>query len=211
MKNTFFVLIICLLPAILKAQDDDRNFKLGFTLSPNIGWLGGTSSDSEVNEDGARAGFSYGVLADVGFAKNYFFSTAFTLTSVGSKIRLNGIASSEETYKIQYLEVPLTLKLKSNPDELGRFYGQFGLGTGIKVKARKDFKYGTESGEDIDASKDINIFRLSMILGAGAEWNVGRNLSVMTGLTYNNGITKIFDKGPDGRNSYVALTLGVFF
>ncbi|MEJ6980746.1 porin family protein [Pedobacter sp. P351] len=191
-----------------QSQEVEKNFKLGFTLSPNLSWV--TNDGNNLAADGSKAGFSYGVLADIGFAKNYFFSTAFTVTALNSKAVRTGI--SADKYRLQFIEVPFTLKLKSNPTDQGRFYGQFGLGTGINISAKKDAESVGSNilVKDISISSDVNTFRLGLIMGAGAEWNAGKNLTILTGLSFNNGFTKVF-KDYDSRNPFIALNLGVFF
>lgn len=204
------------LPIVADAQTTTDNVQLGFTTSPNIGWLSIDNNNSGIDGDGVRTGFSYGVLADIGFARNYYFSTAFTLTTINGKTteKASGM-SFNNIYKVGYIEVPATLKLKSNPTAMGRFYGQFGLSTGIKIKAKGSSteKVLGEPGVEGDNSNlsDVNTFRLGLVAGAGAEWNVNGNLNILTGITYNNGFTRVVSKGPDMRNSYLALTLGVFF
>lgn len=191
-----------------QSQEVEKNFKLGFTLSPNLSWV--TNDGNDFVADGSKVGFSYGVLADIGFAKNYFFSTAFTVTALNSKALKTGVSTDQ--YRLQYIEVPFTLKLKSNPTDQGRFYGQFGLGTGINISAKKDAESAGSNilVKDISISSDVNAFRLGLIMGAGAEWNAGRNLTVLTGVTFNNGFTKVF-KDYDSRNPFISLNLGVFF
>lgn len=207
-----FIALLFMSPFFALAQEDesDRDFQLGFTVSPNVGWLHNTGSGDGFKADGSRPGLAYGVLADFGFAKNYYFSTALTVTTINGDVRAGtGTTATEQKYKLQYLEIPLTLKLKSNFNEMGRFYGQFGLGTGINIGAKKDIKNGEEN---VAIGSDINIFRLGLIAGGGAEWTVGKNVQVLTGLTWNNGFTKVIDdKSNNARNSYVALNLGVFF
>ncbi|WP_069658905.1 porin family protein [Arcticibacter eurypsychrophilus] len=206
MKNLFLVIICFIAPFVASAQLSGSNTQLGFTVSPNLGWLSG---DGSIN-DGTRAGVSYGLLADLALSSNYYFSSGFTITSI------NGRAMEEQTstnYKIKYIEVPLTLKLKSQPTSIGRYYGQFGLGTGYKIGAKADISegVGTTKRTDVDISSNINFFRISMIAGAGVEWKVNESLNVMTGLTYNNGFTSMNDEGTKIKNSYLALTLGIFF
>lgn len=198
------VLALLLIPFLGKSQDAPDNFQLGFTSSPTLSWM--TDDGSKLASSGGKVGFSYGVIADFGFAKNYFFSTAFTVTSLNSEAEMMGV--STDKYKLQYIDIPLTLKLKSNPTSTGRFYGQFGLGTGINISAKRS---GVQpSSEEVSISSDVNKLRLGLIAGAGAEWNIGRNLSAVTGVTFNNGFTKTF-KDYDSKNPYMALTLGVFF
>ena len=208
MKYILLITGLFLAPFVGNAQENEKNFKLGFTLSPNLSWL--TDDGNRLVADGSKAGFSYGVIADVGFAKNYFFSTAFTVSSLHSKGVKKDISTDE--YKLQYIEIPFTLKLKSNPSDQGRFYGQFGLGTGINISAKKDAtSFGTNVVvKDVSISSEVNSFRLGLIMGAGAEWNVGRNLIALTGVTFNNVFTKTF-KDYDSRNTLVTLNLGLFF
>ncbi len=86
------------------------------------------------------------------------------------------------------------------------------MGTGINVSAKKDAVGvgASASGKDISISSDVYIFRLGLIAGGGAEWNIGRNLSVLTGVTFNNGFTKTF-KDYDSKNPFITVNLGVFF
>jgi hypothetical protein len=206
MKYTL-VIVALLFSLAGRGQEDEKDFQLGFTLSPTLSWL--TDDGSSLKSDGSKPGFSYGVLADFGFAKNYFFSTAFALTSVNSKAET---ALSSDVYKLQYIEIPLTLKLKSNSIQAGRFYGQFGVGTGINVSSKMDSdgKGTNETKENRSVSSAVNVFRLGLIAGGGAEWNLGRNLSALTGVTFNNGFTKTFKEG-DSKNPFVTFHLGVFF
>jgi len=195
------LLLILLSPFLALAQETEKDFQLGFTLSPTLSWL---TNEKGLESSGAKAGFSYGVIADFGFAKNYYFATAFTLTTLNSEAH-NVITKSDDIFRLQYIEVPLTLKLKSNESGSGRFYGQFGLGTAVKVSAKKD-----DSGVKSSVSSDVNPFRLGLIAGGGAEWNLGRNLSAVTGVTFNNGFTNTF-KDFESKNPFVTIHLGVFF
>lgn len=205
MKKLFFALICLTLPFFSNAQRSGGETQLGFTASPNVGWLSG----EDAANDGSRVGVAYGVMADLAFSSNYYFATGLTITSVNGRSASNDGSSN---YKLRYIEVPLTLKLKSQPTSLGRYYGQFGLGTGYKIGAKADVTEGIggQKTKDVDVSSDVNFFRLSMIAGAGIEWETSGDLNVMTGITYNNGFTNTID-GKNVKNSYIALTLGVFF
>ena len=220
MKNRLFLFCLLLLPFLSSAQQGfyrqggfyESNVKLGFTLTPNIGWMRFTNSQgSAVTANGADTGFSYGVLGDFGFAPNYFFSTAFTVTSMNLKtLDTSPLAFDGNPlyaiYKLQYIEIPLTLKLKSNPTYLGRFYGQFGLGTGINISAKESV-----NGSGYSNSSAANILRMSLIGGAGAEWPLSPGLSLQTGLTLNHGLSNTLSGPYDIRSDYLALNLSLFF
>lgn len=222
MKKQFFLLVFLILPFWVFAQDQSQKLQLGFTVSPNLGWLQITNNASPgMTSEAPRIGFSYGVLADIGFQQNYYFSTAFVVTTMNGNSSItssdSGPASdnAQFTYKVRAIEVPVTLKLKSNEYNNKRLYGQFGLGTGVRLDARQDFvrsnATGTTFGENINITDQVNTFRLSLIAGGGVEWKVGPEVSLLTGVTLNNGFTNTLDGNEQMRNSYVALNLGIFF
>jgi hypothetical protein len=213
MKRYLLLLSLFVLPFLSSAQRiDPKNIELGFTVSPNLGWMRVTNREGQpITSEGSRAGVSYGILADLGFARNYYFSTAFIITSINSKIAgLNPVSDSSipavTTYKTQYIEVPLTLKLKTNPSDLGRFYGQFGLGTGVKISGQESV-----NGEEDNKASEVNAVRLSLIAGVGAEWDIRSSFRLQTGLTLNHGLTNAISSQYDIRSDYLALSLGVFF
>lgn len=214
MKTRLLLLAVFLAPLFANAQYLEGNkTQLGFTTSPTFGWLTIPSGQTPAIEpDGMRTGFSYGVLADIPFSANYYFSTALTVSTLNAKATEPGISTS--VYKLQYLEVPLTLKLKSNEIDNRRFYGQFGLNTGINIGSKQDISYTNSSTPD-EKGKDIgdmiNSFRSGLLLGGGAEWKVGENMSVLTGLSFSNGFSDVFDGEAKAKNSYIALNLGIFF
>ena len=181
---------------------EEKNFRLGLSINPNIGWLR-YDDDYEVT---SKAGFSYGLVADLGFADNYYFSTGLLINSIASKVDFPGEAVNRDKIRLQYVEIPLTIKLKSVENETGRFYGQFGFTTGFKVSGKEKLA-GATKNQSIDGD---DLFRLGLQIGGGKEWKLSDNLGFMTGLTFNNGFTRAIKEGKP-KTSYVALNLGLFF
>lgn len=179
---------------------DDKNFRLGLSINPNIGWL---RYDNDY-EASSKIGFSYGLIADLGFAKNYYFSTGLLINSINSEVTEDA-TSVVRDMSLKYAEIPLTVKLKSEENDLGRFYGQFGFTAGLKVSGKEKIGDGKKTSIDGD-----DIFRLGLQLGGGAEWKLSDNLALMTGLSFNNGFTRAIKAGSP-KTSYVALNVGVFF
>jgi hypothetical protein len=221
-KKNLVILILLVLPLLSQGQQtNNRNFKLGFTTSPNWGWMSFPSNsdlqDVVTERDGSRVGFSYGLLGDFGFSDNYYFSSAFTVTTINAKTKsINPNSVSLNTYKLQYLEIPLTLKLKSTERNDMRYFGQFGISTGINIGAKRDTESKDSNGNPVseknqDVGDAINTFRLGLIFGGGTEWKLGQNLNLLTGVSYNNGFTDVFDSNEKGKNSYLSLNLGIFF
>ncbi|MXV17602.1 porin family protein [Hufsiella ginkgonis] len=204
------ILVFLLLPLLTLAQRSRSrgNFNLGFTVSPNLGWIKFDENNGSYTGNGAAVGYSYGILGDFGFTDNYFFGTGFTITTMAADADVvptsGGAAMPAESinYKFKYIEIPLTLKLKTSPDGDARFYGQFGPDLGIKVSSKHTVtRYNIED--------DASLVRFGLLIGAGAEWKL-KNSTVLTGLSFNNPINKVFTD-PGARNYVIALNLGVFF
>lgn len=187
----------------------EKNMRLGLVINPNIGWLRYDNNQ----EASSKLGFSYGLLADLGFARNYYFSTGLLINSINSSVEpaFSSIDKNDPAipkYRdmaLKYVEVPLTIKLKSTENEMGRFYGQFGFTAGLKVSAKQKLEK-----QEKDSMHGADLFRLGLQIGGGAEWKLGNDMAVLTGLTFNNGFTRAVKDGAP-RTSFVALNLGLLF
>ncbi|MCK4570113.1 MAG: outer membrane beta-barrel protein, partial [Bacteroidales bacterium] len=123
----------------------------------------------------------------------------------------------------KYIQVPVTLKMRTK--ELGKFriFGQIGLGTNFLIGAKADDEFtpdqGASSSEEVDIYDDITFMRESLILGAGVEFLLGGSTNLTAGLVFNNGFMNILK----GKNSieptinnkananYFALEIGIVF
>lgn len=181
-----------------------RPLSMGLTINPNMGWM---RYDDDRYQSEAQIGYSYGLQADIGFAPNYYFSTGLLINTLES--RVNGANNSEianREYRLQYAEVPLAIKLKTNENQYGRFYGLFGFTAGVKVS-------GKERYNDSNSYQKINgdaIIRLGLQIGAGAEWRISNSLHFLTGIQYNNGFTEAIKEGSP-KLSYLGLQFGLLF
>jgi opacity protein-like surface antigen len=222
MKRTFIGLLLLFFTGSAFAQDSSSpyyGFRLGLTAHPTIGWVKPDIGKS----NGVSLGFSYGLIGDFNFTQNYSFATGLTVTTVNGKsteIVTQNNASGPDSqmeillkYKLQYIEVPLTLKLKTVKINEVRYYGQFGLSNGFMIGAKHDVDITNGMSEkDVNFKDDIKFYRAGLIIGAGAEFEVSGNTSITTGLTFNNGFTDITkDKGVTVKNHYLGINFGVFF
>jgi long-subunit fatty acid transport protein len=224
MKRIVSGLVLLILSLHVCAQykpEPYYGFRLGLTAHPTIGWI--KPEDGKGN--GVNVGFSYGLVGDFNFAENYSFSTGLTVTTInGKSTEINvspyhDVVSSttpipyELKYKLQYVEIPLTVKLKTTKIGELRWYGQFGLSNGFNIGAKQDAQsQGRGLRDDENIYKYTNLYRAGLIIGGGLEYDVADNTSVMAGLTFNNGFTDISDdKNRNVRNHYVGITFGVLF
>lgn len=205
-------------------------FRLGLKASPTMAWLKPETED--YNREGIRLGFSYGLLAEFMLAEQYGFATGIQISYMGGKlvfpieevVDAELFREKERVYRLQNLEIPLTLKMKTREIGYNTYFAQFGFGGSINLKSTADDIFYTADGSssisrnDIDIGGDIPLLRVSMILGAGTEYSLGGNTSLVAGITFNNGFTNIL-KGENqvsgrkqvARSNFLELTLGILF
>jgi hypothetical protein len=184
------------------AQRVSGNFRLGFTASPTFGHIR-FDDNTSYSSAGMQTGYAYGIIADFGFAENYFFGSGFLLTTMNGKVDYTDMSVKQRlAYKIQYIEIPLTLKLKTAEGQRIRLYGQFGPDLGVKVSNKHDVT-------NLPVKERAELIRLGLLAGAGLEWKLGSS-DIFTGISYNNPFTRVF-KNPGARNNVLMLNLGVFF
>lgn len=176
---------------------------LGITFAPNMSWHRyGTGVDIEKKWE---IGYGYGLLADFGLSENYYLATGFLINNIKSTVDV-GPDQLSTTYKTQYVEVPFGVKLKSTQRYYRSYYGQFGFTGGVKIAGDKEV-------EDMGREEfDAKTFRLGLAIGGGIEWQLDHKLSMVTGLTFNNGFTEILDDGyGNPKDSYLAFNFAIFF
>ncbi len=224
MKKIITILILTFFSTGLWAQNflgKDYDFRLGLTATPTFGWI----SPEQGKSNGIALGFSYGLMGDFNFAPNYSFATSFTITTINGKSTEVDVAPYQSLkntsnpnaydlkYRMQYIEIPLTIKLKTNKMGEVRWYGQFGLSNDFKISAKQNAVL--PNGERIEGQGIGNytrFYRAGLIVGGGGEFDVATSTSLTVGLTLNNGFTNVVtDKTKNVKNHYMALNLGLFF
>lgn len=224
-------LVLC--TTALKAQDD-VSVRFGLKLSPNMAFV--NPDTKTLKSNGSGLGYTFGLMLElpVGNTGNYRFATGLNLNNIKGKWKrdfeyLDAIGGPikvrelETEVGLQYIELPLTMKLMTNEIGYMRYFAVVGAGNAFNVQAKADQvlpKYDQTGGYVVDFEKeekadikdDIALYKASLIVGAGAEYNFSGNTSVMFGITYNNGFTNILDiDGMRAKAHYLELSLGVFF
>ncbi|MBL4706984.1 MAG: PorT family protein [Flavobacteriales bacterium] len=212
MKKTTVLLTLF---AICFGSFAQKDFQLGLQVAPSFGWVKGNTDNIE--NDGLELGLNYGIIGDFNFADNYSFSTGVILVNTGATIirpdiqdvpnsglTSKGYGSTTADLNLKYIEIPLTLKLKTNEIGYMKYFGQFGFGLGINydASADEDFKYefdqsnngATLTNDKVDYKDEVNLLRASLIIGLGAEYNLSGNTSLVFGITFNNGFTNTFSE-----------------
>jgi hypothetical protein len=190
----------------------------GVHADPVISWF--STDIKEVQNDGARAGFNFGLTYNKYFTPNYSFSTGISLMRAGgrlvssdttmlefSKSKATVLPGNPVVYKIQYLIIPIGLKLQTNRIGYITYFTDLGLDPKIVISRRADIP--SLNITDEDASNELRMFNLSYHITAGVEYSLGGTTALLFGLNFDNNfldITKDNGNQPADKVSHKILS-----
>ena len=239
MKNVTILVFGMLITQLSFAQGE---FRFGLKGSSNFGWVGGTSKN--IVNDGTTVALGYGIMGDYYFKPNYGISAEIMLSNIKSKFKVTeplafNSAMSDTVndlryeYNIQYLDIPLTMKIRTK--EIGdmTYFGQFGVSMGFALNAKTsivstglpksisdqeptEYRVNGAEGDAFTVNNfddKVFLFRLPLIIGGGVEYKMAGSTSLQIGVRIANAFTDMFvkDKTAIAKNNYVALSVGVLF
>jgi len=209
-----------------------KPFQFGFKVAPSLGWM--ASNIDEYEPEGSHPGFGWGFVTDFALTDNYFVSTGFNVDYSNSKMSYEDRQTVDtitydgtmyRKYKLTQLEVPLTLKMKTNEFGPFRFFGQIGLGTSFNIKAKSKDKFvrvvdnAIQLSDQDDIKDNIRFLRSSLIIGLGAEFIIDGNTFAFLSVHFNNGLSNSLkgdnvvhpDVEPKGMLNFFQVNVGVMF
>lgn len=203
----------------LSAQTIDyKKVRFGVYIAPTLSWMKPTTSKTgdglyAPKGNGSKPGFTYGVMAEYRFADNYAIVTGLQINMTGGKIisdyqgtaTTNVLTHSDFSYRLNYLEVPAALKLRTDIIAGFHFFGQLGITTGFNIAKKGTYtidyldemgnkKTATGANEKIKGTLAIAPVIFSMNIGAGVEYPLNDKLDAYGGIFFNNGFA------PDATN-----------
>lgn len=223
MKKLFLVLFA--LGATASAAS--AQVEIGLKISPSVTSLRTESpSTYGFQREGSKLTIGGGLVIDYFFGQNYAFSTGLQLTGKGGKISYYDTQSNkreEQKIGLQYLEVPVTIKLFTNDIATDtKLYFQLGGQFGAVIAGRIDGdKRYTDPAtlKEMKASDHVIIPDAGVLAGLGVENQLGQSTKVFAGVSYHRGLVNIDNYFDDERkfgdvtlkNSEFMLDLGIKF
>jgi hypothetical protein len=219
MKKYLLISILLISSVTLFAQNTNLRFTV--FVDPKFSWM--KSDYNSIDNDGSKFGVNIGLNVDKFFADNYAIMTGISIDNTGGNLTFDyqknlKTGSGEEPlnigstvkYKLQYIDIPLGLKLKTNEIGYWTFFTHLGLNGAINIKATAEVDDVELQNENI--SDEIRLFNLGYFIGAGTEYSIGGNAAIVVGLTYTNGFIDITDGG-DSKVTLgnLAIRVGVLF
>lgn len=192
------VLLLTLFTFAAKAQYPPYSF--GLKAAPQISWIKPNVDTYEAA--GAKIGFAWGFIAEFNFTENHSICTGFNMLFNGGKLKFPAIQDGEtgtmtRDYALKYVEIPVSLKMRTNDINGLRYFGRIGIGTALKIGAKNTDEFTPEGGTTITSKKanykDAALFRESLMVGLGAEYEIKEGPKLGVELTFNNGLTNILN------------------
>ena len=213
MKKTLLILL-CMTALAASAQQ----FRYGFSIAPAKTILNIESDMYDPAE--SYRGIQYGLLLDQTFLKGEYIALTFGLnlnyTNSGFST-LQEKPNDDDKYwevKTRYIEIPLTLRLRT--PQFGAFtvYGEVGGSYAKATRAVGDYELnGLRLDSDFDFfdkgnSNGItyNTSNASMILGGGVEIAITKTASIMVGIFHAKGLQNVYEDNNADSNLFLNQT-----
>ncbi|WP_170227056.1 porin family protein [Luteibaculum oceani] len=191
----------------LPSKAQDKPFRLGLHFSPNFGWLK-TDSDQFEN-DGSVFNYSYGLITELNFGANNNYALLSGLNVFNQSGAIKSGDTLQVKQKVQFIELPTVIKLKSNEVGYMTYFGKFGLSNKFKIAGEQEV-----GDSKINNKSDLLFFSASLLVGIGAEYNLSGNTSFVAGLDFHNGFTNLYKKKadePSVKPYNITVSLGILF
>ncbi len=179
-------------------------FRLNKTVSVVTG-LNLLSSAYKLNysSGSASATSQYVLRASEEFEDLSEYTNGFNDTT--SSLRLFELNS--RSIRANYINIPLSLKMKTNEIGYMTYFGEFGVNINILTKGRvieDDVNFislsmpdsvlvranpVSSTNEDLDITKSMGLFNMGVRIGGGAEYNFSGSTSIFFALHYNHYFT----------------------
>ena len=176
-----------------------QSISFGIHANPTVGWF--SSDNNTVKSKGARAGINFGLTLNKYFADNYAISTGISLISVGGSLAHNdsitlklnkptGVsAGGKVMYNIEYLVLPIGLKLKSNQIGYITLFADLGLDPKLTLGGKVKIPSLDISKEK--ANSELKNVSMGYHATGGIEYSLGGSSAVVVGINFESNFTDI--------------------
>ena len=256
MKKILSLLLFTLFSLGVVNAQSSSNVRFGLSLNPSINWLS-AQNKNKFETKGSTFGFGGGLNVEVKLSQTASLTTGINFTTQGgntqytdsafyqyenselqeldnpSSTDFTNILLERET-KINYVNLPVGVKLKTPEFGLITYYGEFGVNFSFRTNSTTtDKTIDLTSLEEKELSNIVNtddtqLFNMGFNFGAGLEYNLAGSTSLFFTVKYNNNFINLnsnpsnflYEKKDDGNfqslkqtinNQSVIFAVGVFF
>lgn len=210
MKKIGLVICIMVFSTAIFAQ----KISGGLFVGPNISWFG--TDSKHVNNEGIRLGYTFGAMIDYNMLDNFVLSTGIKYNNVGGNLKYKyGVkdftradlgdttvmVSTNMKYKLDYIEIPIGFKGKTNEIGYMTYFLKAGITPGINIKGKADVAVNSD---DV-ISKELRLFTMGWHIGGGVEYALSGSTRLIVELVYTGYIFD-FDESDVFSQPYIGGT-----
>lgn len=199
-----------------------QKLEISVYTEPQLAWI--TSDESRVISNGSIIKFNTGVEFDIFFRPNYAFTIGVEMNNQGGRIIYEDTTLFQQTsspplevpggssvkHNLQYIGVPLGLKLKAAELGYTTFYFQAGLNPLFNLKAYTSSEQLSLDRENIQT--EVPVYSLNYFVSVGLEYRLAGNTAFMAGLKWSAGFNDVTENDLANNNlNSVGLHLGILF
>ena len=203
------------------AQLSAQGLQIGVYTEPQLAWI--TSDESTVVSNGNLFNLNTGIEFDMYFMPNYAISLGVALNNQGGKMLYSDSVYFQQTngtlevpggtslkHRLQYVGVPVGLKLRSAQMGYTTFYIHGGLVPMINLKATTSSDQEALVRENIQP--EIGVFNMNYFIELGVQYRLAGNTALVGGFKWSAGVTDITDNDFATNNlTSAGLHLGILF
>ncbi|XWN34755.1 MAG: porin family protein [Roseivirga sp.] len=172
--------------------------QLGIKLSPSIAFNRAYSNPDNLGFSSTEPSFQFkvGPIFDYPIKDNYYVSTGlfYSAQQATLKKKKDQLSEVDEAHELQYLQVPILLKLYTSEFTLDmRFYVEFGLIAQVRINERNtSLKVG-----NTPLIKEFHRWSLAGLIGVGLEYDTSLSTSLFGGISYQRGLISVIKEQQD--------------
>jgi hypothetical protein len=216
-------ILITILALVSFTASLGQDFQFGLHFSPHLAFL---KSDTKGVESNSKLGFSAGLMGEFALAENYLVATGIDVILTGAKYNFTPLGGGAlvvaDVNNLQYVQLPVKLKMKTNEIGYITYFGEAGLSLALRTKSRGEITT-LNTAYELDFNPYVSPFRAAMVIGAGGQYSLGGRTAALASLSFNNSFTQVLNGDliplqigvshvpPVVKHAFVSLKLGVLF
>lgn len=196
------ILLLSLFLGSVIVLEGQSRMKISVHADPQFAWF--NSDEDDVVTDGSIFHIQTGLHMDLFFDRNYAFALGFGINNLGGNLlyadstaffsrtdTVVAIPGQRVRQNLQYIDIPLGLKLKTEELGYATFFIEAGFNPMININAFASSSDDLLNKENIRES--TRLFNLAYHAGIGVEYRLGGSTAVIGGIRWTSGLTDVTD------------------
>lgn len=210
--------IVLVITLTVSASAQFKPFQFGLKIEPGVTFPILDSDD--IYSGKTKFSFNWGFVGNFYFVENYGFSTGFNIRYINSEYGYDytphdsiQVGEYNRVIKNQYLEIPISLVMRTESINNLRIFGNIGYGLGFRLDSSK-IDYDSSDNEVDILDDSFNKIRHAFIIKLGVEYSVYKSSCLTAAIVYNNNFVNIYDRRYDEHNvmlNNICLEIGFMF